>query len=90
MQLYHGNYTEISVIDLKKAKPYKDFGRAFYLTKYYKQAEIWTYGRLMDENTELYKKLGKKYMNFWSWVESVEGRIQHSEILIVKYANPHI
>ena len=25
-----------------------------------------------------------------SWVESVEGRIQHSEILIVKYANPHI
>ena len=25
-----------------------------------------------------------------SWVESVEWRIQHSEILIVKYANPHI
>jgi hypothetical protein len=41
MRLYHGSYTEISVIDLKKAKPYKDFGRAFYLTKYYEQAEIW-------------------------------------------------
>ena len=25
-----------------------------------------------------------------SWVESVERRIQHSEILIVKYANPRI
>ena len=25
-----------------------------------------------------------------SWVESVEWRIQHSEILIVKYANPQI
>jgi len=41
MRLYHGSYTEISVINLKKAKPYKDFGRAFYLTKYYEQAKIW-------------------------------------------------
>jgi len=41
MKLYHGSYTEISVIDLKKAKPYKDFGRAFYLTKYYEQAKFW-------------------------------------------------
>jgi hypothetical protein len=41
MILYHGSYTEISVIDLKKSKPYKDFGRAFYLTKYYEQAKIW-------------------------------------------------
>jgi hypothetical protein len=41
MILYHGSYTEITVIDLKKAKPYKDFGRAFYLTKYYEQAKIW-------------------------------------------------
>ena len=40
MKLYHGSYTEISVIDLKKSKPYKDFGRAFYLTKYYEQAKI--------------------------------------------------
>ncbi|MCL2072707.1 MAG: DUF3990 domain-containing protein [Marinilabiliaceae bacterium] len=41
MKLYHGSYTEINVINLKKAKPYKDFGRAFYLTKYYEQAKIW-------------------------------------------------
>ena len=41
MKLYHGSYSEISVIDLKKSKPYKDFGRAFYLTKYYEQAKIW-------------------------------------------------
>jgi hypothetical protein len=41
MKLYHGSYTEINVIDLKKAKPYKDFGRAFYLTKYYEQAKFW-------------------------------------------------
>ena len=53
MILYHGSYTEISVIDLKKSKPYKDFGRAFYLTKYYEQAEIWA-KRLAGE----YKKEG--------------------------------
>ena len=41
MKLYHGSYTEINVVDLKKSKPYKDFGRAFYLTKYYEQAKIW-------------------------------------------------
>lgn len=41
MKLYHGSYIEISVIDLTKAKPYKDFGRAFYLTKFQKQAKIW-------------------------------------------------
>jgi len=48
MKLYHGSYTEINVIDLKKSKPYKDFGRAFYLTKYYEQAEIWA-NRLSGE-----------------------------------------
>ena len=41
MKLYHGSYTEIHLINLRKAKPYKDFGKAFYLTKYYKQAKIW-------------------------------------------------
>ena len=90
MILYHGSYTEINAIDLKKSKPYKDFGRAFYLTKYYEQAKFWanrlgrehkkegivtefefnilelqaidlyflskTYGKLIDENTEFYKK----------------------------------
>jgi len=41
MKLYHGSYTKIDVIDLTKAKPYKDFGRAFYLTKIHEQAKIW-------------------------------------------------
>jgi len=53
MKLFHGSYTEIDVIDLKKSKPYKDFGKAFYLTKYYEQAEIWA-NRLGKE----YKKEG--------------------------------
>lgn len=41
MKLYHGSYTEISIIDLAQSKPFKDFGRAFYLTKFYEQAQIW-------------------------------------------------
>ena len=53
MKLYHGSYIEINVIDLKKTKPYKDFGRAFYLTKYYKQAKIWA-----DRLGREYKKEG--------------------------------
>jgi len=49
MKLFHGSYTEISVVNLKKSKPYKDFGRAFYLTKYYEQAKIWA-NRLGEEH----------------------------------------
>ena len=41
MKLYHGSYLKIDAIDLAKAKPYKDFGKAFYLTKFYEQAKIW-------------------------------------------------
>ena len=41
MKLYHGSYIKIDEIDLTKAKPYKDFGRAFYLTIFYEQAKTW-------------------------------------------------
>jgi len=40
---------KIDEIDLAKAKPYKDFGRAFYLTKFYKQAKFWA-DRLSGEH----------------------------------------
>ena len=32
MKLYHGSNVEISVPDLSKSKPYKDFGQGFYLS----------------------------------------------------------
>ena len=41
MKLYHGSYIKIDVIDLTKAKPYKDFGKGFYVTKFYEQAKTW-------------------------------------------------
>lgn len=32
MILYHGSNTPINVIDLTQCRPYKDFGKGFYLT----------------------------------------------------------
>lgn len=32
MLLYHGSNTDIKAIDLEMCKPFKDFGRGFYLT----------------------------------------------------------
>lgn len=39
MLLYHGSFTEASEIDLNKCKRGKDFGRGFYVTSFYKQAQ---------------------------------------------------
>ena len=41
MILYHGSYIEIESIDLTKCRPFKDFGRGFYLTTIKEQAEVW-------------------------------------------------
>ncbi|MCL2073930.1 MAG: DUF3990 domain-containing protein [Marinilabiliaceae bacterium] len=41
MKVYHGSYTEIDEIDLNFCEVGKDFGRGFYVTNLYKQAEIW-------------------------------------------------
>lgn len=39
MILYHGTNVQISEIDLMHSKPFKDFGRAFYLSDVRSQAE---------------------------------------------------
>ncbi len=33
MRLYHGTNLDIKTIDLKKCRPYKDFGQGFYVTE---------------------------------------------------------
>ena len=38
MRLYHGSNTNIVSIQLSLCRPYKDFGRGFYLTDIYEQA----------------------------------------------------
>jgi hypothetical protein len=39
MRVYHGSDTLVSVIDLQKCKPYRDFWRGFYVTKLQSQAD---------------------------------------------------
>ena len=39
MLLYHGSYTEVPNIELEKCKTGKDFGRGFYVTSSYSQAQ---------------------------------------------------
>lgn len=39
MKLYHGSTVNIDAIQLDKSKPYKDFGRAFYLSAEKSQAQ---------------------------------------------------
>jgi hypothetical protein len=39
VKVYHGSDTLVSVIDLQKCKPNRDFGRGFYVTKLRSQAE---------------------------------------------------
>lgn len=38
MKLFHGSNSEITSIDFARCKPYKDFGRGFYLTEIEEQA----------------------------------------------------
>lgn len=38
MKLFHGSNTRIETIDLSKCKPFKDFGRGFFLTEIEAQA----------------------------------------------------
>lgn len=38
MKLYHGSDISIELIDLNKSKPFKDFGKGFYLSADYEQA----------------------------------------------------
>ena len=39
IRLYHGSNIAIEKIDLQKTRPYKDFGRGFYLTSMKEQAQ---------------------------------------------------
>ena len=42
MKVYHGSHTKIEKIDLSLCRPYRDFGRGFYVTKFLRHAESWS------------------------------------------------
>lgn len=39
MKLYHGSNVRVTIPDLSRSKPYKDFGQGFYLSDNYEQAK---------------------------------------------------
>jgi hypothetical protein len=41
MRVYHGSYTKIEKIDFYKCRPFRDFGKGFYVTNILSQAEYW-------------------------------------------------
>ena len=43
MILFHGSNMIIETPDLSKSKPFKDFGRGFYLSANTINSKIWTY-----------------------------------------------
>jgi hypothetical protein len=52
MLVYHGSYTLIDEIDLEKCRPYTDFGKGFYVTKYKHHAENWAKKSGKRHNTD--------------------------------------
>ena len=61
MLVYHGGYVPIEEINLEKCRPYTDFGKGFYVTKFKNQASELFYSSKMfrdiaDKETGLYKR----------------------------------
>ena len=77
MRVYHGSYIEIPVIDLTKCEAGKDFGSAFYVTKFREQAEYWA------------KRKGKKYNSegFVSEYEYFENAFHQFNLKILCFEN---
>ena len=52
MKVYHGSYTAIENIDFSYCRKRRDFGRGFYVTKNFSQAEYWAIRKGEDNDTE--------------------------------------
>jgi hypothetical protein len=67
MLVYHGGYALIDEIDLEKCRPYTDFGKGFYVTKYKYHAENWAQKSGKRNNTSgcitTFNFLGSSFVN---------------------------
>jgi len=52
MKVYHGSYIKIDRIDFSQCKPYRDFGKGFYVTKILEQAVYWAERRGRKNNNK--------------------------------------
>jgi hypothetical protein len=62
MLVYHGSSTPIIEIDLQKCRPYTDFGRGFYVTKYKLHAKNWAKRSSKQKNNG--------YVTTYNYIES--------------------
>jgi hypothetical protein len=67
MKLYHGSNVEVCVPDLSRSKPYKDFGKGFYLSADKEQAV-----RMAEQKT-LQLLCGKPIVSEFEFDESLLG-----------------
>ena len=65
MKLYHGSNVEISVPDLSKSKPFKDFGQGFYLSADKNQAIE------MAKQKTVLMKTGTPFVSIFEFDESL-------------------
>ena len=65
MILYHGSNIDIDKIDLTKSKPYKDFGKGFYLSADKQQAQ-----RMAEQRTSILLE-GKPTLNQYRFDETI-------------------
>ena len=65
MILYHGSNIDIDKIDLTKSKPYKDFGKGFYLSSDKQQAQ-----RMAEQRTSILLE-GKPTLNKYQFDETI-------------------
>ena len=59
MTLYHGTCFRFAEIDLSMSKDKRDFGKGFYTTTIFEQAEKWAHNQYIRYGTEI--KIVKKY-----------------------------
>lgn len=79
MRLYHGSDIIINKIDLNKSKPFKDFGKGFYLSDDYNQALDMAKQRLSQKN-----KVGEPMVTAFEFDESV---MSNKDFKIKKWHN---
>ncbi|MDR0866330.1 MAG: DUF3990 domain-containing protein [Candidatus Symbiothrix sp.] len=77
MRVYHGSYAKIENIAFTKCRPYRDFGKGFYVTKIRSQAEYWAErrGRRNDN---------KGYVTEFEFIETA---FEHWEFKVLRFEN---
>jgi len=91
MLVYHGGYTLIEEIDLEKCRPYTDFGRGFYVTKYKHHAGNWAKKSGKRNNTSgcitVFNYLGSSFVDYICKMKYFDGYTEEWLDFIVKNRN---